>query len=105
MCENPIMFDMGKAEISQYYLTHHKRIATTFGFPLFLAELDVSGIGKAEKLQYYLIPCRPLVTRLRTEKSKYHTHNSRHAAPLVAIRKYKSRKLSLTKYFITTLLV
>jgi hypothetical protein len=50
------VFDMGKVEISQYYLTHHERIATAFGFPLFLAELVVSGIGKVEKLQYYLIP-------------------------------------------------
>ena len=30
--------------------------AAVTGFPLFLAELVVSGIGKVEKLQYYLIP-------------------------------------------------
>jgi hypothetical protein len=53
-----VVFDIGKVEISQYYLTHHERIATAFGFPLFLAELVVSGIGKVEKLQYYLIPGR-----------------------------------------------
>ena len=32
-----------------------------------------------EKSKYYSLP------RLRTEKSKYYTYNSRHAAPLVAI--------------------
>jgi hypothetical protein len=30
--------------------------AAVTGFPLFLAELVVSGIGKVEKLQYYLMP-------------------------------------------------
>jgi hypothetical protein len=50
-----VVFDIGKVEISQYYLTRLRTDATAFGFPLLLAELVVSGIGKVEKLQYYLI--------------------------------------------------
>ena len=44
------------------------------GLSTFLAELVVFDIGKVEISQYYL-------THLRTEKSKSHTYNSRHAGP------------------------
>ena len=44
------------------------------GLSTFLAELVVFDIGKVEISHYYL-------TRLRTEKSKYHTYNSRHTGP------------------------
>ena len=70
----------------------------------YYSSISCLGTGKVEILQYYLTACRAFVTRLQTEKSKYHNTISRHAAPLVAIKKYKSRNLSLTKYFITTLL-
>jgi len=82
----------GKVEILQYYLT----ACRAFVPPI--------GTEKVEILQYYLTACRAFATRLRTEKSKYHNTISWHAAPLVAINKYKSQNLSLTKYFITTLL-
>jgi hypothetical protein len=70
----------------------------------YYSSISCLGTGKVEILQYYLTACRAFVTRLRTEKSKYHNTISWHAAPLVAINKYKSQNLSLTKYFITTLL-
>jgi hypothetical protein len=70
----------------------------------YYSSISCLGTGKVEILQYYLTACRAFVTRLQTEKSKYHNTISRHAAPLVAINKYKSQNLSLTKYFITTLL-
>jgi len=71
----------------------------------YYSSISCLGTGKVEILQYYLTACRAFVTRLRTEKSKYHNTISWHAAPLVAINKYKSQNLSLTKYFITTLLL
>ena len=123
-----VVFGIGKVEIIQNYLTACRASlslslslslwyrafcspitikAAVTGFPLFLAELVVSGIGKVEKLQYYLMPgllppCHGLstflvelvafdigkveisqyyLTRLRTEKSKYYKSNSRHAGP------------------------
>ena len=69
-----VAFDIGKVEILQYYGGRAGQyIATAFNFnpchglSTFLVELVVFDMGKVEISQYYL-------TRLRTEKSKYHTY-------------------------------
>ena len=54
-----VVFDIGKVEISQYYLTR----------------------SRTEKSKYYNYNAGALIARLRTEKSKYYNNNSRHAEP------------------------
>jgi hypothetical protein len=48
---------------------------------------------------------RSLIARLRTEKPKYHTYNSRHAAPLVDICERKSRNTTNITHGMTQIII